>query len=182
MPALNKELSYFKAGLKALENYLLSESLYWVLEEQPIQLTIGGLLLCGKRIEAFSGISEWPALYNQLDVIRSRWLAHWENKVLYEIHARIDLWKNALLEIQEDSSADYYPQRVSWRVMLQLLLGETSRASKEMETINELDMILKTSWRPGPFIWEAQLANAFPGQDYWFLYGKFNPDDRSSND
>ncbi len=52
MPTPAQDLSFFQAGLESLETYLLSEGLFWPLAGDLPRLTVGGMLLAGKRIEA----------------------------------------------------------------------------------------------------------------------------------
>jgi hypothetical protein len=176
MPRLDQDLSYFKAGLESLETYLLSDELFWPLGEAWLHLTIGGMLLTGKRLTVGPIQNEWPALSARLDALRSRWRAAWERKSGREFHSRIDLWRNYLQEVREGSDPSYYSQQVQWRVMLQLLGSEFSVSPQESETVTVLDLILKSIWLPGVFVWDAGLSAAFPEQEYWYLYGRVIPD------
>jgi hypothetical protein len=172
MCALNRDLSYFKAGLESLEPYLLSNEMFWPLGEDRLHLTLGGMLLTGKRLNVGPIQDEWPALSARLDALRSRWRAAWERKSGREFHSRIDLWRNYLQEVREGSDPAYYAQQVQWRVMLQLLGSEFSVSTQESETVTALDQILKSIWLPGIFVWDAGLSAAFPEQEYWYLYGR----------
>lgn len=181
MPSSNQDLSYFKAGLESLERYLLSDELFWFLGGDWPLLTLGGMLLAGKRLAVGSAQCDWPMLKSRLIEIRSKWHSVWERKAGREIHARLNLWKNYLQELQDKSDPTLFPQQVRWRVMLQLLGSEISTSPQELKNVDTLDLILKSIWLPGTFIWEPRLSIAFPEQEYWYLYGslKFDKEDRS---
>jgi hypothetical protein len=172
MPTLAQDLSYFQAGMESLEAYLLSEELFWPLSGNLARLTLGGMLLAGKRLEARAEAGEWLPLAARLDAVRSKWRSAWERKATREVHARLDLWNNTLEEFRQNSDPGVYSQQVQWRVMLQLLGGGFLIPPHDLEALSGLDAILKSLWLPGAFVWEADLSAAFPEPDYWFLYGK----------
>jgi len=172
MPTLAQDISYFQAGIESLEAYLLSEELFWPLAGDQPRLTIGGMLLAGKRLKVRAEAGMWVALLARLEAVRSKWRSAWERKAGREIHARLILWKNFLDELRQNSDPGVYSQQVQWRVMLQLLGGGLLIPPHELEALSGLDAILKTFWIPGAFVWEADLSPAFPEPDYWFLYGK----------
>jgi hypothetical protein len=61
------------------------------------------------------------------------------------------------------------------RAILQLLRSERVEpvSLNEEELLTMLDQILRGITRPGPFIWEAELADGFSREDFWFLYVAF---------
>jgi hypothetical protein len=172
MPALTQDLSYFQAGMESLEAYLLSEELFWPLTGDLPRLTIGGMLLAGKRLEVRAEAGEWMSLSDSLDAVCMKWRSAWERKAGREIHARLDLWKNYLEELRQDFDPGVYSNQVQWRVMLQLLGGGFLIPPHQLDALSGLDATLKTFWLPGAFVWEADLSTVFPEPDYWFLYGK----------
>ena len=171
MPSPFQDISYFRAGLESLERYLLSDELFWSLDGDLPKLTIGGMLLDGKRLSVVSNQHEWTILSDRLDFLRSKWRSAWERKAGHEIHARLNLWKNYLQELREKFDPDNYSQQVQWRVMLQLLGCESPALAEELKTLPVLDSILKSHWLPGGFIWDVKLSIAFPEGQYWYLYG-----------
>lgn len=180
MPTSAQNLTYVQAGLEELENYLLSDNLYWPLDgDNSLQrLTIGGLLLGLIRIQAEQQgggqSTQADRLVNRLDVVRTKWKAAWEKKCRSEIHTRLTLWKNYLLDYRQspELEAEMYPQQVQWRVYLQLLIKETDYQPEEIKQLTNLDAMVKSAWLPGSFIWEPNLATALPEPEYWFLYGR----------
>jgi hypothetical protein len=186
VPTPEKDYAFFQAGVGELADYLLSGELFWQLsvrEADLPRLTIGGLLLARARLRARLASqvirADLTALEGQLDKIRSKWRLAWERKAGREVHARLDLWQNYLTDYRKapENHADMYPQEVRWRVMLQLLSGEFPWSPGEQEILSSMDVVLKSHWLPGEFIWEADLSTAFPQRDYWFLFGKLKRSD-----
>lgn len=170
------DLSFFKAGIPDLPDYLLSEKLYWPLSlpksSQLPMLTIGGLLLARKRLEAADGPKLGPLDF-EMHTQRSKWRAAWERKVRREVRARTELWHNFLSDYRHnpESHVNAYPQEIRWRVMIHLLLKELDSLPPEAEALTELDRVLRFSFVPGRFIWDPELAPFFERDPFWFLYG-----------
>jgi hypothetical protein len=168
---------FYEAGISELQDYLLSENLYWRLSypkagELPM-LTIGGLLLARRRLQN-APHADLDALDFNLHTLRSKWRAAWERKVRHEIRARTELWHNFLADYRHapEQHADAYPQEVRWRVIIHLLLQEIEDLPAETEVLTELDRILRLSFIPGQFVWEPELASSFERDPFWYLYGK----------
>ena len=180
MPDFIQDHTYFRAGLQELEAYLLSAELFWPLAgsaDLP-RLTIGGLMLAGKRLQARAtspaGQAELAELEGRLGIQRLRWGAVWERKARREAHARLALWRDFLGDYQDspEIQGDAYPEQVQSRVVLHLLGKDLPTPPPEYSTLDVLDQLVRTAWLPGGFIWETDLAPAFPAAEYWFLYGK----------
>ena len=180
MPSPAQDLAFFEAGVQEIPDYLLSKDLFWPLSvsrsDLP-RLTIGGLLLARRRLGVRSSSpAEAPGLERleaRLDAIRERWRSAWEAKAGREVRARLDLWSNYLNDyrLAPETHAAGYPQEVRWRVMLHLLWDELPVIPPEAEALAGLDQVLKARFAPGKFVWEADLAPAFPPDVFWFLYG-----------
>jgi hypothetical protein len=172
-------LSFVKVGLEELENYLLSEVLYWPLSGSASlqRLTPGALLLglVGLRVRCKSpeDREEMSKLEHRLELIRSKWRPAWEQKCKQEFRARLDLWKNYLADYQQSpgSYAGVYPQQVQWRVLMQLLALDSALLPGDVARLEQLDKMVESTWLPGAFIWDLDLTPGFPQPEYWFLYG-----------
>jgi hypothetical protein len=185
MPSVAYDLGYLRAGLAALEGYLLSKELYWNLgasspagEPAYPPLTLSGLLLSQARLHArpldMAQRDELGRLDEQMDEVRSRWRVAWGNKAAHDFRARLNLWRDFIEEYRErpDANADRYGYEVHRRVMLHLLSSETPEIpDAEIELLKGLDSLLKAVFVPGNFVWEKQLAPGFPRDTYWYLYG-----------
>lgn len=173
---LDKDLEYFEIGIRKLEEYLLSQELFWNMPGSS-SLTVGGLLLTKVRLLGFIHLNEKSDLFHQLDgdldTITRKWRVAWQNKIIREISSRLNLWKNYLTDYWNDPGEfnAEYALEVRWRVMLQLLINEVSGKFKERYTLDNLDDRLRASFIPGDFIWDEKLISNLPESSYWFLYG-----------
>jgi hypothetical protein len=185
MPAPDYDRRYVEAVLPDLHDYLLVNEIYWPVRsaarrgEPPFpQFTLGNLLLSLRRLGArrmpTAEQAEAARLQTEVDLIRNRWRVAWENKAGREFTARLRLWRDFLEELREEPSrhADRYAYEVGRRVILNLLVNETSQIPPaERELLSGLDGLLRAIFMPGDFIWETDLQRGFPAEEYWFLYG-----------
>ncbi|MDD5466819.1 MAG: hypothetical protein PHS96_03340 [Anaerolineales bacterium] len=185
MTSANYDLAYVQAGVASLEAYLLSGELYWPLDAAPLpgeppypRLTLGGLLLAVRRA---SGRRLSPAEVtllreseHELEATRRRWAAAWQGKARREFTSRLRLWRDYLNDYRENPQEhlDRYAYEARRRVMLELLLPETGETpAAELELLGALDRVLHGVFAQDGFIWEAELAPAFPEAPYWYLWG-----------
>jgi hypothetical protein len=185
MTSFGYEITYLQACVPQLEAYLLSVELYWPLDvsapagERPYpSMTLGNLLLSRTRAWALplssSEQAEMRSLDQQIEAIRTHWRTAWGKKANEGFLARLNLWRNFLEDYKEHPQAnvDRYAYEVERRVMLKLLSPETESLQQAYrDMLAGLDLRLKSSWVPGEFIWDAQLAPGFPPDEYWYLYG-----------
>ena len=172
MPNLEQDSRFIKEALPQLQEYLLSNELYWPLRATLPRLTPGALLLALTRLDA---ISSPTAAYKraELDAIRAKWRTAWEQKSIQETRNRLKLWSASIDEWQSatgENLADYMGA-VRHRTILQLLLDEID-AEKEQIQLRELDLFLQAHLKKSEFLWEKELQSAFPKDIFWFLYGK----------
>lgn len=175
MTSVEKDKVYVEAGIPELEDYLLSDELYWPITTRGFdlpRLTIGGILLAKARLEARGERIE--ALKAQLDTVRSRWRVAWETKAGRGVQSRMRLWGNYLSDYRQnpEGHADTYPHEVRYRVMLHLLMNELSTSPSEQKELAQLDSLLRVNLIFSDFIWETELQAGFPREVYWYLYGK----------
>jgi hypothetical protein len=185
MELFEYEVRYISAALDELENYLLSDELFWPLvfragslDQSYPRLTLGGLLLAKQKIT-----SNYVPQLNipihkyllEIDMMRQKWQIMWGKKAHREWQSRLNQWKNYLNELRQspEKHIDYFPYEVRWRVILELLGNDYSQIpEEEIELLRGMDLMLKALFVPGEFIWEASLQTAFPEPKFWFLYGK----------
>ena len=190
MPDIESDLRYLEAGLDQIEDYLASKEIYWHIGlSSPFggpgfpQLTLDGLLLSAARLQARLGVrslnpeqaQRFMACQSRLDDVRASKPVAWEKKSLQLYRARLNLWQNFLNEYREDPDGfhDAYGYEVSRRVELDLLAPfAEERSEAEENLLATMDSVLKSSLEPGGFVWEADLAEGFPRQRYWYLYGR----------
>jgi len=185
MPSADYDLRFLEAGLELLENYLLSKDIYRPIGVQAApgeppypQLTLGWLLLAQRRAQATcQTISQKTALariQGRIDTTSAKWRTAWNNKAQAEFRARLNLWRDFLVEYGQNpaNNDDRYPYEVNRRVMLRLLSENAGQLpAADQQALNGLDLILRSHFKPGGFIWDTDLIPAFPESDYWYLYG-----------
>ncbi|MBN1302908.1 MAG: hypothetical protein JXA13_00630 [Anaerolineales bacterium] len=181
MNIAGKDRLFLEAGIKELPEYLLSQILYWPVTTASgvslPRLTVGGILLAIRRLSVLSPSEDESKVLQiemAVDTMRLKRQTLWVAKCENEFQSRLILWKNYLVDYQEgrDEQADYYPNEVRLRVMLELLLSELSTRPEEIAALSRLDGELKDDFQAGDFIWDEQLIPGFPQDVFWFLYGK----------
>jgi hypothetical protein len=180
-----EDLGYIQAGLGQLQDYLLSEQLFGPLSISPPSggeypyLTLGGVLLALKRVEAWSATPAQKMtlhkIQNELETFQTRWRVAWGRKASWEFRSRLKQWETYLNEYrqQPEKQAPYYSSEVRWRVILELLRSSAAELEPAyLEMLQGLDLILQTYLQGDRFTWPAGLQTACPPQRFWFLYGQ----------
>lgn len=188
MQVLENDLAFLQASTPVLEEYLLSDLLYYPvtghhgrqLSGDTTRLTLGNLILSRKRLSsvplAEDISSQVSDCVNQIDQVQSQWRSRWDIKVQQEIPNRLMLWKNYLSELGEGTKTKPgdYPYNVRLRVILELLFAETSALLvQEKDLLRALDQRLKGKGTPGSFVWDDMFIPGFPSVKFWFLYLQF---------
>jgi hypothetical protein len=186
MKSFEYDLRYIQAGVAELEDYLLSNEIFWPIDVRPPagepgypQLTLGGLLLSRERLNCYNKspkqIVQVEKLISDMDAIRSRWKVAWENKATHGFSVRIKMWRDYIEEYRQlpQDNADRYPYEARLRTMLSLLQPELGpQSSAEIDLLSILDNYLDNVLITGSFIWEPELQPGFPEHIYWYLYGR----------
>lgn len=180
MTTIDRDLAYLRLAVPDLEDFVLSNDLFWPLPGGAAsltspgmnQLSLGGVLLCRARV---AGLNQGQVgdLFRRLEAVRERWRSNWEKKATREFRSRVELWEKALEELLDPAKGAFsaYPSQVQLRAMLELLGREfDASAMPEAEVLRELDRRLKAGTQDGPFVWESPLQDAFPAEIFWFLY------------
>lgn len=185
MKSVEYDLRYFEAGLESLEEYLLTDDMFYPLAVKPPdgepdypRLTLGWLLLTGARlkgrdVDAVQKVRLEKA-FTDFDRNRAKWRVAWEKKARHCFQTRARMWGNYLDEYRENphDNADRYPYEVRLRVMLELLGGEFSQQQAEADMLRGSDGFLRAALVMNGFIWEKEIQEGFPQDKYWYLYGK----------
>lgn len=184
MPTAEYDLRFLQAGVGLLENYLLSNDIYWPIGvsapagSTPYpQFTLGALDLARLRLQATASTPEQRAelarLEEQMDATRSRWRVAWGKKAAAEFRARLTLWRDFLDEYREhpEANLDRYAYEAGRRVILHLLAGEAEDVpAAETSLLDGLDKFLRATSEPSGFVWDPELQPSFPSNPYWYLY------------
>ena len=186
MKKFDHELDYIEAAASQVENYLLSKELYRPIGitsrhgEKPFPaLTIGNLLLATNRAGGFARSTKEKVrlskIQNEINQIRPRWAAAWQDKVSVEFSARLKLWSDFLEEYRKEPGLNFdrYRYEVSRRVIIHLLSEQYSHVpDHEAELLSALDRYLRAMFQSGEFTWDDALEQVFPESVYWYLYGR----------
>ena len=155
-----------------LIDYLSSSILEWNLRDSRLVLTPGRLLLTIRRLTALRDNDSQilKAVNSTNALIRTRNLL-WQRKVNLEIPVRLRVWENALLDFSEEGLDKSYSAQVIHRVILRLLEEDSpDQFGYFIDRLETLDERLRKIIESGDFIWDGELAEAFPRGDFWFLY------------
>lgn len=185
MDILSHDAAFVQSAAQVLEDYLLSEVLFWPLQRErgailggdSDQLTPGNLLLSLTRLG--KTISSDPFLMDSRQVIekvRQRWKSAWLSKCKKEWDQRERLWLRYLEELKKEPRsilpADF-PFHVRQRVILHLLEVEMGGLPSEKKAeLQNADEILRSISQSGEFIWQKNLQDRFPVSTFWYLYLK----------
>ena len=184
MPTPEYDLRYWQAALDELETYLQSPELFWNLAATPPPggaayppLTLGNLLLARQRLQrplppAIE--AQRTRLEQRLQAVQREWRANWQRKARKELEMRARLWAQYMDECaQSPAEAAFYANEVRNRVLADLLTreGEADLPAAE-DLLAHADKRLRAHFQPGDFLWEADLAPAFPQARFWYLYGR----------
>jgi len=186
------EFEYLDYALDELENYLLSDELFWPVTVRPsgggsfLKLTLGNLLLSLKKLEALSAVrqltpaqeSELRRIQTAFEAVQRKWQVAWEAKAGREFKSRFDQWGNLLSDIKKDfeRQAAYYPHEVRLRVLLELLQPHTETNDIDGYELAPMDAFLRGMLKRDAFLWDPALKPGFPEDVYWFLYGRLSSD------
>ena len=178
------DLRYIQASLDVLEEYLLSDEVFWPLGARPPkgmpeypQLTLGALLLANERLAAYQVTSpqevERLKIQTEIERVCTKWRVAWEKKAAHSFGMRLRMWSDFIYDYQTSphENADRYTYETRLRAMLGLLLPEGKKQQVEIDLLGTLDTYLRAVLVPGAFIWEDELQNGFPADTYWYLYG-----------
>lgn len=185
MPTVEQDYDFLRASAPELKDYLLSDQLFWPLGAGEItraplpRLTLGGLLLALERLrtrelapEIEQQVGKWQL---HIESVRDEWLSAWERKAAREFTSRLHQWRNYLEEYRRkpEDHADYYPQEVERRALLEILDNECPEIEDgDRQMLRLLDDLLRSALRPDGFVWDPEVRSAFPESQYWYLYGE----------
>jgi hypothetical protein len=189
MKSFEYDRRYLQASLDVIEDYLLSDEVFWPISANPPEgsldyprLTLGGLLLAKERLSAYPTTHpqevERQQVISDLDQIRSKWRVAWENKAGRSFSVRLRMWGDFIEEYKNSpqDNADRYPYEVRLRVMLKLLIAEGGGQHQvEINLLSGFDSYLKSVLEMDGFIWEPELKKGFPENSYWYLHGYLPP-------
>lgn len=189
MSDLLHELATLRAMVKDFNDFVRSDTVFWQLSDSgPFlkrfpRLTIAGILFCQHKLAVLNeripaeNQEELQYILTQFDQSICNWRTNVERKALREIGGRLHSWKWYLSDCREDSGdcTVYYATEVYSRVYIHFLLKtlrNLSAANTARAQAEGADSELRTVFHTGTFVWDHDLSDAFPPEEYWFLYGR----------
>jgi len=177
MKTTQENLSFLQQAVGEIEDYLLSEQLFWPLGSGE-RLTLGSLLLAAKQIQAVENtlddLQVFISIKQKIDSLRNKWRSNWSNKAEKEFDARLRQWEQVIRELGEERQIKnlvMYRQDVTIRVLLEILVAEMFLVpEKENARLAALDHRLRAFMQNGDFVWQPSWQVEFPQKQYWFLY------------
>ncbi len=178
------DLRYLEAALEVLEDFLKSTEMYWNLNVSPPagsppypQLSLGNVLLalqCLERpLEGPDQEARREDLRQRLHRIQHQYRSLWDQKARREAQMRVRLWAQYVDELaREEAARAYYPTEVRNRVIFELLARRSALLPALGQLCTHSDRRLQHRFRPGAFVWDADLEPAFPREPFWYLYGR----------
>jgi len=181
----NHNLELASAMLEEMEDYLLSNEVFWPLKRSvgraAPRLTLGALLLTLDQLEAMrSDMSpaqdaSFEKLIMQMDLVCGKHAVALERKAGREAGSRLNLWRGFVNDLEESPSrAGSYAYEVRHRVMLTRLveLGpESADLHTALESAGAVDQRLRLLFTGDAFVWDSRLQGTYPPDEYWHLYG-----------
>ena len=176
----NSDLAYLTLAVPDLQDYLISQELFWPLPAAPAslgvpglgQMTLGGVVLALARLKCVDE-QQGGEYEHKVNLVRNRWRSNWSKKAAREFATRVGLWGRTLDDLISESGRKRagYPAQVRIRLMLDLLQTEMApEKPKEIDFLVGLDARLRSAGHTGSFVWEPTLAACFPENPYWYLY------------
>lgn len=187
MPPPEAALDLAEAMVEELEDYLLSEGIFWPISpaDRPLglapRLSLGGLLLALDAVSALepdlapAQATRALRLQRKWESQANRWARALRQKAAREAKMRLDLWRAYLADLEDSAKgAEDYAHEVRQRVIAERLLDfvPDEEAARSLRSgLADADARLRSWFRAGPFVWEGRLERVYPQSRYWILYG-----------
>jgi hypothetical protein len=188
LTTIDYEKAYLQTCAEELKTYLLSKELFWptglrassAMPPYP-EMTLGNMILSQALVNAMAineadspDIAGIDYIVSQIDTVHKRWRVAWEKKAQREFAYRLRQWNTYLndLRVNYKSSASNYSVQVRQRVLLELVGRETGDYKGDQLNISSLDNLLRGYFQVGEFLWQKGLAEGFPQEPFWYLWGK----------
>lgn len=167
-----QDLTFLEEALPLMQDYLLSEELYWAVSRGVYRLTPGNILLATKRLGQ-THPAEASNYLQAVEDVKRKWRVAWERKAARETTSRLRLWSQYLSDVKfaPNTSLPAYANEARQRTILQLLKTEVPDLP-EWAQLDQLDAALRRQVGDGEFIWLEIFRSAFAPHEFWFLYVK----------
>lgn len=180
---LIEDLRHMAAMAEEMDAYLMSDVLFWRMDSGP-RLTLGGYLMRQHRVLALAdelnpeGLALLNTAVSNYNNALHEKIVRYETKANNEIEARLRQWGEFLGDLERDGvvSRGVYANGVETRIMLEHLLASLRNQpyhlnDRYVEQLVNLDSRLRRHWQPGDFVLDNIWQEAYPEDEFWYLYG-----------
>lgn len=183
---LAQDLAILQEMASQMENYLMSETLFWSMQYSNMpKLTLGGYWLRQHRLTALHGLltgeqrAELTAAIKMFETAVADWTVRTEQRAHTELEARIRQWGEYLRDVASDGAAATanYSARVEVRAIIAALIEQLQQPRYTLDqslvkSVLQQDKALRGRWQSGPFVWPEAWQPAYPEPEFWWLYGR----------
>jgi hypothetical protein len=183
---LRKDLTVLEAMADEMEDYLISDVLYWPLMKGNLpRLTLGAYLMRQHRLTGLrhlldeGELDRLNAAVGKFNLALVEKVVRFEEHAHQELRARLRQWGEFLKDLggESDTSAAYYAASVETRAIIAALAARMKMPPYELDDnidqqIRVYDSALRRQWMHGEFVWPVEWRGAYPTTDYWWLYGR----------
>ncbi|MBK8986993.1 MAG: hypothetical protein IPM39_13100 [Chloroflexi bacterium] len=184
---LAQDLRILETMIVQIEAYLDSDATYWPLNQagMPPKLTIGGCLMRQTRLLA---LKNKLAIVDQVRLDKAigtfngmlqEKVVRFENRSNDELHARLREWSSYLRNATSRMATEqeYYANTVDTRLVIAALMDKLQTPPYHLKPqitndVAQMDSYLQKQWQRGEFVLTAVWQEAYPENDYWWLYGR----------
>lgn len=183
---LKNDLTILEAMAAEMEDYLISDVLFWPLMKGNLpRLTLGAYLLRQHRLTGLRHLLDdreqlrLDAAVAQFNRSLVEKVVRFEEHAHQELRARLRQWGEFLKDLGGESSTSvaYYAASVETRAMIAALVARMKMPPYQLDDhidqqIRIYDSALRKLWMPGEFVWPPEWRGAYPTTEYWWLYGR----------
>lgn len=182
---LQWDLTILAAMAAEMEDYLISDLLYWQMgySDMP-KLTLGGFLMRQYRLQQLRALLN-AAEKDRLETAVAQFNQALQEKIVRtetrgneELAVRVRQWGTYLNDVKRHRAtrAVNYLTAVENRAIITALIDFLSQPPYQLETkpvdqLELLDRSLRAHWEGVDFIWPAAWEAAYPLPKYWWLHG-----------
>lgn len=182
------KLAVLERMVDRLDDYLDDEQLYKTITVYPpdgerlVKLTIGAMLdhvdeLRHEHDLTAAQRKRLTELTQTIGRIKQQRDDAYYRKLEREVKSYTDSWRWFLqtCEDGERRCVTEYPDEVKTRLRIERLLeeaGDRPEVAEQRRRVEQLDHRLRKIWSSGDFVLRDEPAEAYPPDEYWWLYGR----------
>lgn len=182
---LQRDLMIMEAMIGHLDSYLASDATHWDMAVRDMPpMSLGGILMRRRRLTVRQELLDAPdqarlaAASAGFDATIKEHVVRFEQRADMELQARMREWTQYLSDLHSRAAAnlEHYRSVVDTRVVISELAGKLGEypfrlAPHIANDITALDRHLSLVWISGHFVWPEVWKPAYPGDEYWYLFG-----------